>query len=314
MNNAKDLLLKAKEKDEMIECLLGNGEYNTSNRFEPSHVNENRILFGVQDAINADSSIAVCFENALCKMLETGAETFFIGFRYIVFYIDLKSKNKIEFSLDIPRLSKIANNYICVYETQLKRIDSIPQIAFKGNAYERLYSLNAITRKEYDITLLDDKGIIRSSEIFKKLTQTVLNGVKIPHNISQPVIFHEDGKFYLAVFVFFYSKEDIQTGAVDRPTMWAITDIETGEIIKEYETKEKEFSDAPYDVKYNVRSDAQYDTSKEYYDKAFAILDSVREKLISSGKLYSLEYKAYLDRILANIPQEYQRFYRDLSV
>ena len=77
---------------------------------------------------------------------------------------------------------------------------------------------------------------------------------------------------------------------------------------------EIEFSDANYDVKYNVRADGQYDTSKKYYDDAFGILDSVRSKLISTGELCKEEYQLYLDKIIANIPKEYQRFYRDLSV
>ena len=154
----------------------------------------------------------------------------------------------------------------------------------------------------------------KSVDINRKIKNSILGGVKIPHSTSQPVIYKDNGKYYVAAFVFFYGKDDIEAGMVDRPTVWAIADIETGEIIKEYDTKKKDFSDAPYDVKYNIRSDANYDTSKEYYDRAFAILDSVRKKLIGTGKLYSLEYKAYLDRILANIPKDYQRFYRDLSV
>lgn len=121
----------------------------------------------------------------------------------------------------------------------------------------------------------------------------------MPHNTSYPVIYNEGGKYYLAVFTFFYSREDIEAGSVERPSMWAMADIETGEIIKEYETKIKEFSDAPYDVKYNIRSDVQYDTSKEYYDKAFVILDSVRARIINDGKFYK---------------EEYQCFYTDLSV
>ena len=153
-----------------------------------------------------------------------------------------------------------------------------------------------------------------SRYIYAYIQKNILNGGKTPHSTSQPVVINTNNTYYLGVFVFFYNREDIEAGAVNRPTMWAIADIKTGEIIKEYETKDKDFSDAPYDVKYNVRADAQYDTSREYYDKAFAILDSVREKLISTGKLYYLEYKAYLDRILVNIPKEYQRFYRDLSI
>lgn len=153
-----------------------------------------------------------------------------------------------------------------------------------------------------------------SNELYGRIQTNVLGGAKIPHSTSRPVLYKENGKYYLAVFVFFYTKEDIEVGAVDRPTVWAIADIETGEIIEERQTKENDFSDASYDVKYNVRSDAQYDTSKKYYDDAFAILDSVRKKIISTGKLYKLEYKYYLDKILANIPKDYQRFYTDLSV
>ena len=67
-------------------------------------------------------------------------------------------------------------------------------------------------------------------------------------------------------------------------------------------------------MKYNVRADGQYDTSKEYYDKAFAVLDSVREKLLKEGHLYMAEYDYYLNMILKNIPKDYQRFFRDLSV
>lgn len=156
--------------------------------------------------------------------------------------------------------------------------------------------------------------MIKSHAINKDINRKILEGIKIPHSTSQPVVYQENGKYYLAVFVFFFSREDIEAGAVDRPTLWAIADIETGEIIEERDSKKIDFSDASYDVKYNVRADGQYDTSKKYYDEAFVILDSVRSKLISTGKLYRAEYQYYLDKIIANIPKEYQRFYRDLSV
>ncbi len=153
-----------------------------------------------------------------------------------------------------------------------------------------------------------------SKEINSILQKEVLNGSKTPHSTSYPVIYKESGKYYLAAFTFFYSREDIEAGMVERPTMWAIADIETGEIIEERLTKDKDFSDASYDMKYSVRADAQYDTSKQYYDEAFAILDSCRSKIINTGKFYPGEYKFYLDKIVANIPKEYQRFYYDLSV
>ena len=101
---------------------------------------------------------------------------------------------------------------------------------------------------------------------------------------------------------------------INRPTMWAVADIENGEIIEIYETKDKEFSDASYDTKYNICLDVQYDISKKYYDKAFAILDEIRQQIISEGMLNREKYDTYLNMILANIPKEYKRFYLDLSI
>lgn len=146
------------------------------------------------------------------------------------------------------------------------------------------------------------------------LQRTILNGAKIPHSVSQPVLRQEDGKWYLASFVFFYNREDIQIGMVNRPTVWALADLETGQLIREMQTKEREFSEASYDEKYSVRSDAEYDTSREYYDAAFAVLDTVREELLKTGNLNEEAYRNYMEKILANIPKAYQRFYRELSV
>ena len=156
--------------------------------------------------------------------------------------------------------------------------------------------------------------MVSSKDADCAIQKSVLNGVKSPHKSSYPVVYEEDGAYYLAVFVFLYTREDIETGSIDRPTIWALCDIESGELKAEYQTREKEFSGASYDTKYDVHSDGEYDTSKEYYEKAFAILDSVREKIITEGVFDKSEYAEYMDMILANIPKEYKRFYTDLSV
>lgn len=153
-----------------------------------------------------------------------------------------------------------------------------------------------------------------SKTINHNFQKNIMVGRKIPHSISQPVVFFENGNYYLAAFIFFYTKNDIENGKIDRPAMWVIADIETGDIIREYETKEREFSDAVYDVKYNIRADRTYDTSEEYYDRAFSLLDVVREKIIRNGEFCKEEYQQYLNMILANTPLSYQRFYINLSI
>lgn len=156
--------------------------------------------------------------------------------------------------------------------------------------------------------------MVKSDVVNSMIQRDIINGAKVPHGTSQPVIYQENGKYYLAAFVFYFNQKDIQAGEVERPTMWAIMDIETGEILERRMTSEKDFSNGAYDVKYNVRCDAAYDTSQKYYDEAFEILDSCREKIINDGKMYMGEYKFYLEKIVANIPKDYQRFYFDLSV
>lgn len=161
---------------------------------------------------------------------------------------------------------------------------------------------------------VENAFIDNSASIFLKLDREILDGRKIPHSMSRPVIRKEGEQYYLAVFVFYYNRTDVESGAVNRPTLWAIADIKTGTIVEMHDTKNKDFSDAPYGVKYNIRSNEQYDTSKSYYEKAFAILDSVREKIIKEGVFDKEAYRKYLDMILKNIPEAYQRFYTDLSL
>lgn len=156
--------------------------------------------------------------------------------------------------------------------------------------------------------------MINSYDINSHIQKNILNGAKTPHSASYPVIYFENEKYYLAVFVFFYSREDIEAGAVERPTMWAIANLETGEIIEERLTKDNDFSDASYEAKYNIRSDRKYDTSKEYYENAFSILDVCRKGIIENDNFDRNEYAKYLQLIVANIPEEYQRFYYDLSI
>lgn len=154
----------------------------------------------------------------------------------------------------------------------------------------------------------------KTKNINATIQNNLLKGVKIPYSISQPVIFVKDDKYSLAVFVFFFTKNDIESGMINRPTMWAIANIDNGDIIEIINTKEKDFSEASYNIKYDVRSNEGYDTSREYYDKAYDILDEVRRQIINKGIVNREKYDEYLNMILANIPEEYKRFYLDLSI
>lgn len=156
--------------------------------------------------------------------------------------------------------------------------------------------------------------MLSSKQINTNIQKTILNHVKTPHSVSRPVIFKENDNYYLVSFIFFFTKDDIEKGHVNRPTMWAIFDLATGELIEERHTNEIDFSNAPYDITYDIRKNTHRRISRNCYDKAFDSLDSCRRKLIYKNKFDEQEYQQYLDAIMVDVPDEYKRFYNDLSI
>lgn len=191
---------------------------------------------------------------------------------------------------------------------QLKEYQSV----FK-TTFSEAEILSIIGYDKYRCTELKNE-IVSSLEINDMMLKTALNGAKVPHSTSQPVIYKRGTDYHIATFTFLYTRDDINKGAVDRPTVWTMADLRTGEIIEEFQTKEVDFSNASYDKKYMIRSNNEYNTSNEYYEKAFSILDNVRKKIIYNDTFDKEAYANYMEMILANIPEEYKRFYKDLSV
>lgn len=161
-----------------------------------------------------------------------------------------------------------------------------------------------------------------TTDIYHDIADKIMVGCKLPHDISLPVLCKIDGSFYIGVFVFFYTKEERDTMMIGRPTLWAIFDIKTGRLMEKYETCKRDFSDASYDKKYNITPDPEYmpdpewtfEDMHEYFLNAFNDFDEIRKEIIEFKDYDPVVYRRYIDEILARIPDDYQRFYRDLSV
>lgn len=154
---------------------------------------------------------------------------------------------------------------------------------------------------------LIDKNL---KSIFMKNSQQAMRSV------SHPVIRYEDGKFYLAVFAFFYTKEEVANRAIPRPEYYGLADLETGELIATRKCKTKDFSNASFSRKYNISSaENAPKNSDDFLDETFVLLDNARQALQETGDpdVYMKPYKEYFERILQKIPKDYKRFYRDLS-
>lgn len=154
---------------------------------------------------------------------------------------------------------------------------------------------------------------ITTKEAINIIRQNVLNGQKTPHSVSQPILRWHEGKICFAVFVFFYSKEQLQSSMVNRPTMWVIGDLKTGEIVQRYLCSDNEFSDSEYQKLYNISAKYVLTTSRFYWDSTYALMDLIRHEYVNCGTLNKRLYKEYLKRIFCTTPEEYRVFYKDLN-
>lgn len=154
--------------------------------------------------------------------------------------------------------------------------------------------------------------------IIRELDRVILDGVKVPHTVSNPVLRKENGKWYIAFFVTFYNKSNLDNKTMPRPSYWALLDIETGELIKRYDCREKDFSSASFDDLIDISDFNQRQFSKEDAEEFFRKFDNARNAYIlndnNGDSLYAGDrlYALYLKTLFEYTPVNYQIFYCEL--
>ncbi len=122
-----------------------------------------------------------------------------------------------------------------------------------------------------------------------------------------------DGKYHLAVFVFFYNKKDLEENKISRPEQWALLDLENGSVVRVYDCRTTDFCDESFEKRYSIETDNSLNISKRYIDEIWSLMDSVRLTCVTGEIDYDL-YQTYLSEVLQTVPEEYKVFYRTLSI
>lgn len=154
-------------------------------------------------------------------------------------------------------------------------------------------------------------SVKKTKDIIGWADQAIMEGRKVPHSLSDPVLREEDGKLYLAFFVFFYSGAEVKAKLIKRPEIWAIFDLENGEMVSRRDCRIQDFSDASMDEKIDISDD--FNVEKDLYNKAYQMLDDIRTEVIDGKSLDIVKYESYLQLILSAIPVAYRKFFFDLS-
>lgn len=148
--------------------------------------------------------------------------------------------------------------------------------------------------------------------IIRELGRTILEGVKVPHTISNPVLRKENGKWYIAFFVAFYKSWNFDRLEMPRPSYWALVDVETGELIERYNCREKDFSSASFDDLIDISNPHRKQFTKEDIDELDRRFDNLRNACILNDDNIDRLYGLYLGKLFELTPVNYQKFYIEL--
>lgn len=198
-------------------------------------------------------------------------------------------------------------------------LSRLPQATEKDQARVEKYRVSfAFLNMEGDLPAAEsdlphEPVFVSTMAVFQKVSKNALQGQKRAHGISNPVIRVVDGKAYLAFFIYFYNKENLDSLKMPRPTLWLLADIVTGDILQRFSCAEKDFSAQSNNSNYDISYPDKPEVQPGYYEKVYAKLDNVREQYEKNGSVDHLAYTEYLDAILTMVPPKYRVFYTELS-
>ena len=155
--------------------------------------------------------------------------------------------------------------------------------------------------------------MINAKNAVMKLNAKALGGAKIPHAVSNPVLHRSDDTLYIAAFIYVYKREHLQTNKMPRPIHWILADIETGDVVRELDSRTEDFSEAGFEDLYDLNDPHVKRPGREDFSEIYSLFDAVREEYLRQGVLDTEKYARYLERILEITPASYQRFYQELS-
>lgn len=155
--------------------------------------------------------------------------------------------------------------------------------------------------------------VLGIKEINQKAKKIMLENIKLPSGISNPVIRKVDGQYYISYFSYVFNKQNLQEKKYKRPNRWLIVDIQTGELVAKYNCEDNDFSKEQFDKLFSMDDPDIKKPSEEYFDVMDNLFDTVRASIVFGKKMDDVTYKAYLGNLYAITPKDYVTFYKELS-
>ena len=154
--------------------------------------------------------------------------------------------------------------------------------------------------------------LLSTREVVSNVKGKVLGGAKVPHQCSMPVLRMVDQKLYLAFYVQFYNREQIQKQLLQRPSYWYLADIENGTLVKGMNCRAEDFCTAPKDRLYQKGTAARPGTQEDI-SQLYEWMDQIRQRYLKDGIIDAFLYRDYLNLLFEILPKGQINFYKELS-
>ena len=151
-----------------------------------------------------------------------------------------------------------------------------------------------------------------------KKTEKIVNDVKNEmrhkrkkYKVSFPVLYAVNTKIFYAFFISFYKEQEKIINSINRPELWMLVDTDTGRITSCFNAKEYDFSDASFEqnYKFDFREEDEKENKKIYEE-----MDEIMKNYEKTMVIDEEGYNKYLKKVLKRTPEDYKRFYLDLSM
>lgn len=156
-------------------------------------------------------------------------------------------------------------------------------------------------------------GFLPAMDARRLAARAAMEGRKVPHNLSNPVLRRTDEGVFLAYFVHLYQKADLDSGMLPRPSWWLLADMKTGAVVRRISCAEEDFSSLAADARLSAAAPERAAMTAEAFQALYRRLDDVRRDCLRSGTVNAQAYDAYLAEMLKSVPPAWRRCYEELS-
>jgi len=156
-------------------------------------------------------------------------------------------------------------------------------------------------------------AFMSSAEVNRVLKRATFQGIGIMHSSSLPLIADFEGRPVLASFTYLTSPEDAESEETERPSLWAVADLLSGEVLGVLHCRERDFSNESFANRYSLGGDSDEPMAASRFTQAFEILDEVRRRYEMSGQLDAALYARYFDMVVEAAPPALRVFYEELG-